>query len=253
MAPLRPGLAGNRQAIAEPVIVVNRTHNAPRSAHDPVPCLNTGGHVGVAAAFLLQQQSGGVARPVAEPAPTVATKGAISLVEPVITDGAQSEAAAGQAFLIPFNGERTGQAPRSHSVDEPLPTVTTGGAGMKGLAQPYLVGYYGNGRAHSVQQPIGTLTAKDRYGLVTGELTPEALAGRTDVPVGALTPWGIKIGPNVYLDIRFRMLKVHELAAAMGFPTTYQFLGTVDDQVKQIGNAVSVEMAEALCGAVLAP
>lgn len=248
--PLRTILGENHQAIAEPVVIVQRTNNAPHSIDEPVPCLNTGGHIGLASAFLLQQQSGGVARPVDEPAPTVATKGAISLVEPVVT-GETSEEEAGQPFLIPFNGEAKGQAPRSHSVEAPLPTVTTGGAGQKGLAQPYLVGYYGNGHVYSADHPVCTLTGKDRYGLVTADFTPEDVAGFVDLPIGTITPWGIKIGRNLYLDIRFRMLKVHELAAAMGFPQGYRFLGTQDEQVKQVGNAVSVEMAEALCFAAL--
>lgn len=240
----------NRFGIAEPVVVVNRTHNAPRSTDEPVPCLNTGGHIGLAQAFLLQQQSGGVARPVDEPAPTVATKGAISFVEPVITDGTAEEIA-GQPFLIPFNGERKGQVPRAHSVDEPFPTITTGGAGQKGLAQPVLLKYNRTGGPRSTSVPLDTLTTKPRYGLITADVTPEDVAGFTNLPIGTITPWGIKIGRNLYLDIRFRMLKVHELAAAMGFPPDYQFVGTIDDRVKQVGNAVSVEMAEALCFAVL--
>ena len=40
------------------------------------------------------------------------------------------------------------------------------------------------------------------------------------------------------------------LAAAMGFDG-YEFAGTKTDQVRQIGNAVAVRTAEALCGAML--
>ena len=43
----------------------------------------------------------------------------------------------------------------------------------------------------------------------------------------------------------------HELAAAQGFPAGYQFEGSRKDRVKQIGNAVPVNTARALCGAVL--
>ncbi len=49
------------------------------------------------------------------------------------------------------------------------------------------------------------------------------------------------------LDIRFRMLQPHELAAAMGFPAHYHFTGNREAQVKQIGNAVPVRTAAALC------
>jgi DNA (cytosine-5)-methyltransferase 1 len=46
------------------------------------------------------------------------------------------------------------------------------------------------------------------------------------------------------------MLQPHELAAAMGFDG-YEFAGTKTDQVRQIGNAVAVRTAEALCGAMI--
>jgi site-specific DNA-cytosine methylase len=52
------------------------------------------------------------------------------------------------------------------------------------------------------------------------------------------------------LDIRFRMLQPHELAAAMGFPKDYRITGNRGEQVRQIGNAVVVEQAEALCRAI---
>lgn len=56
-------------------------------------------------------------------------------------------------------------------------------------------------------------------------------------------------------DILFRMLEPHELAAAMGFTTeefTYEFAGTKTEQIKQIGNAVSVRKMEACVGALMA-
>lgn len=71
-------------------------------------------------------------------------------------------------------------------------------------------------------EPFDTITAKDRFALVE--------PGK--------------------MDILFRMLQPHELAAAMGFDG-YQFAGTKTDQVRQIGNAVSVRTAKALCGSVM--
>lgn len=65
--------------------------------------------------------------------------------------------------------------------------------------------------------PLDTITQRDRFGLVT--------------PAGVLA------------DVLFRMLQPHELAAAMGFPAGYQFCGTREDVVKQIGNAVEVNKA----------
>jgi site-specific DNA-cytosine methylase len=47
------------------------------------------------------------------------------------------------------------------------------------------------------------------------------------------------------------MLQPGELAAAMSFPKGYTFAGNKGEQVKQIGNAVPVLTAQALCEANL--
>ena len=52
------------------------------------------------------------------------------------------------------------------------------------------------------------------------------------------------------IDIRFRMLQPHELAAAHGMQD-FTFFGNKGNIVKQIGNSVPREMARALCKSVL--
>lgn len=99
-------------------------------------------------------------------------------------------------------------------------TRTSHGAG--GLVQPFVTKYYGTALANSIDEPLDTVTTKQRFGLVQPE-------------------W------NGYrLDIRFRMLQPHELAAASSFPPEYPFVGTKSDVVKQIGNAVPPLLAQAL-------
>lgn len=131
-----------------------------------------------------------------------------------------------EPFLIPFFGERPTQGPRSHSLNDPVPAVTSHGAGA--LVQAFLVKYYGTGIASSLDAPLDTITATDRFGLVE-----------------------IK-GERFKLDITLRMLQPHELSAAMGFESAYQFAGTRRDQVRQIGNAVEVNNAHALCRSLIA-
>lgn len=157
-------------------------------------------------AFMLGQQSGGAPRVVGQPVPTLATSGAVSLVEP---------------FLVPGYGERPTQAPRTHSLDAPVPTLPC--SDKFGLAQPFLVRYQGTGGAEPVTQPVPTITTRDRFGLVE----------------------------PARMDIRFRMLAPHELAAAQGFPSDYEFTGTRTQVVKQIGNAVPVGIARALCAGLI--
>jgi site-specific DNA-cytosine methylase len=48
------------------------------------------------------------------------------------------------------------------------------------------------------------------------------------------------------------MLQPGELAAAMSFPRDYYFAGNREQKVKQVGNAVPVLTAAALCQAMLA-
>jgi DNA (cytosine-5)-methyltransferase 1 len=107
-----------------------------------------------------------------------------------------------------------------------MPTVTSVDAW--GLVEPYLVRYNGNGSPMSVDDPLATITAKDRFGLVIPTADGEAI-----------------------IDIRFRMLQPHELAAAMSFPSGYQFSGNREQRVKQIGNAVPVRTAQALCESLI--
>lgn len=49
------------------------------------------------------------------------------------------------------------------------------------------------------------------------------------------------------IDIRIRMLKPSELAAAHSFPSDYVLTGNRGEQVKQIGNSVPVMTAAAMC------
>lgn len=230
--------SGANFGLCEPFIFANRTNNVPRKTDAPVPTLCTGNHIALIEPMILGQQSNAIGRPVSQPLPTIATAGAIAMVEP---------------FLVPFVDERGGQAPRFHSVESPHPTVTGQGSGALvepviiplnhgkgdirsysmdrpmptittidawGMVEPFLVQYNGTADARTVAEPLGTQSTKDRFGLVEGSYT---------------------------LDIRFRMLQPHELSAAMGFPTDYQFSGNRGQRVKQIGNAVAVNVARALC------
>lgn len=196
--------------------------------------------------FVIGQQSGAVPRSVDQPLPTIATDGAISLVQPFLvmmysandarpvdlplpTVTAQGNyVGLAQPFILPFEGVHRGNAPRS--IDDPLPTITSRGGGC--LVQPFIVEYHGNGNTHSLDEPLSTQTTKDRFGLVQ--------------------PLMFQIDSQTYmLDVRFRMLLPHELSAAMSFPKQYVFAGTREAKVRQIGNAVPVLTAEALMTEIL--
>lgn len=261
-------------AKAEPFLVMLRQHMTARSVNAPLPTLTAGGnHVALCEPFVLGQQSCAAPRSVESPIPTVATQGAISLIEAFIVPqfsqgatrsverpiGALTTTSRGVGLCEPFMVQlRAGQDAkslgvpvskittmgahhaiaepvviplnhgskdrRSHCIEKPMPTITTIDAW--GMFQPCLIQYNGTADARPVDEPVPTVTAKDRFGLLE---------------------------PGYQLDIRFRMLQPHELAAAMGFPADYKFSGTREQRVKQIGNAVCVNLADALCSEILFP
>jgi DNA (cytosine-5)-methyltransferase 1 len=115
----------------------------------------------------------------------------------------------------------TGGAEMSTPVTEELRTLTTGGH------QSLLVPYYGaSTSALPTDQPVGTLTTNDRYGLAEGEMS-------LDVD-----------------DVMFRMLTPDEIKVGMAFAHDYLLLGTKREQVKQAGNAVTPPAARDLGMAV---
>jgi len=255
IARIAAGLRKFGGAKAEPfILLLNRLKDQPRAVSQPMATVTaTSADFALVEPFVLGQQSGSAPRSTDAPLPTVATDGAIALVEPFLVTLRQHDQPRGldepiptvsaggthhglvepfilsmehgtpkcDPFVIPTNhGKRD---TRTYRVDAPMPTVTTVDAW--GVVQPFLVSYYGTENVRSVSEPTPTVTTKDRFGLVE--------AG------------------GVRLDIRFRMLQPHELAAAQGFPRDYQFSGNRENRVKQIGNAVPVNTARALCAEIL--
>ncbi len=200
--------------LCEPFIVELRNNMDARRVDDPLSVITAGGiHHGLCEPFLIQMDHSKSVLPgrsVDRPMPTITGADAMGLAQP---------------FIIPVNH---GEDSRTYGLDRPMPTVTTIDAWA--LIEPFLVKYNGTGGPMTVDEPVDTITAKDRFGLVQAEVAPGQLA---------------------WLDIRFRMLQPHELAAAMSFPKDYVFAGNREEKVKQIGNAVAVGVATALCRSIL--
>ena len=143
------------------------------------------------------------------------------------------------------------------AVDQPLTTITTSGSQQRlvqttmieadALPAPlmaravqvaaFLVKYYGNEvDGHGLDAPLGTVTTKDRFAVVT-------------VTIDAVT--------YVIVDIGMRMLTRRELANAQGFPPGYILdpIGpagkplSISSSIRMIGNSVCPDMAEALARA----
>lgn len=115
-------------------------------------------------------------------------------------------------------------------------TITTS-PGHFGLISAFLIKYYGTGCGQELKQPLGTITTKDRFGLVNviADINGEKY---------------------ILKDIFLQMLKLEELKVMQGFPKDYVIdrdynwqKYPVCEQVKRIGNSVVPIMAETLVSA----
>lgn len=184
--------------------------------------------------------------------------------EPLHTLTSKEHMALTSACLVQTGyGERAGQAPRCLNLQKPLGTVVAGG-GKHALTSACLVKYYGTAKAADVGEPMHTITAKARMGLVEAEARQNSEPRRYEQVRDFLRTWGV-IGPEdeaefVYqgvvhriTDILMRMLAPRELYTAQGFPPDYiidELPGgkclTKTAQIRMCGNSVPPELIEAL-------
>lgn len=133
------------------------------------------------------------------------------------------------AHLMTMRNNMDGQP-----IDEPLTTISCSGA-HHAEVQAFLVKYFSTGAAKSVNEPLDTVTTKDRFALVT-----------------------IHGEEYIITDIKMRMLQPRELFNAQGFPRDYVIDHDADGhpyvkskQVARCGNAVTPPVATALVRANL--
>lgn len=250
---------GQHVALAQPFILSQASGGAPRPVSEPVPTIVTDGYTTLVEPFLVPPRgfsSGPKVDSVDVPLRTIVAASGhnFAVVQPFIAMLAHGDThgrgnsgrvrsvedplgtihagggnhAVVEPFLIPHYGERPTQVPRTHSVDDPVPTIPATGSGKFELVEPFLASYYGTQNIRPVSEPLPTVTAKDRFALVMPVVNGQAL------------------------DVRLRMLTPPELAAAMSFDADYQFAGNQGEQVKQIGNAWPCALGQALIQTVLA-
>ncbi|MBV6697473.1 DNA cytosine methyltransferase [Kitasatospora aureofaciens] len=147
--------------------------------------------------------------------------------DPLRTQTARNET--GLAWL-PFIAELRGGGSVARPVLEALATVTASGnhhglVAPAGTSEHLLVPYYGNGTARRVTDPIGALTTRDRYALVSGAVDLD--------------------------DALFRMLEPHEIGRGMAFARDYTVLGNKRERVRQYGNAVTPNVSEVIICALV--
>lgn len=133
------------------------------------------------------------------------------------------------SHIIKMRGTNLG-----HRTDEPVHTISAGGLHI-GEVRAFLLKYYGTSFGEPINTPLGTVTTKDRFGLVM-----------------------FKGEHYQIIDIGMRMLEPHELFAAHDFPNNYAISHTSKgkkrskaDQVARVGNSVPPTMARVLVEANL--
>lgn len=182
---------------------------------------------------------------------------AYTLDDPLRTITTENRSALVQPFPVPHYGEREGQEPRTHAIGEPCPTIPASGGGKFGLVEPFILHQDAIDRPRLLSEPVPSIRTRSSHGLIQPFIVPyygTGVADRVDDPLASVTTkdrFALVNGEPVALDITFRMLQPHELAAAQGFPVGYQFAGNKGDQVKQIGNAVPVGTGKALAQSAL--
>ncbi|MDE1989022.1 MAG: DNA cytosine methyltransferase [Betaproteobacteria bacterium] len=142
-----------------------------------------------------------------------------SAAEPLRTVTAQgSQGGLVAAFLAKHYGGHEGPGT---PLQLPLDTVTA--RDHHSLVHAFLLKYYGTDQDPRLEDPLHTITGKDRFGLVTVQGERYRIA-----------------------DIGMRMLQPRELYRAQGFPENVKLLGSKSSQVELCGNSVCPPLAAAI-------
>ena len=237
---------GRHHALIEPMLVDFTHKNIPSSINKPIRTITTKCHYGLLEPFITRYQGDhdgkhdGDSRNhiIERPLPCVDTSNRYALVEPLIME---------------YYGNG-GTEP----VSRPLKTVTT--KDRFALLTPLIMGHESGQSPRPVDQPVHTILAQGRVNLIEpfvfaiGQGSAKSRARSIDEPLSTIVTKAehCLVEPKpLCLDIRFRMLKNHELKKAQGFDGEYIIKGNVTEQTKQIGNAVPPPLAKALTKAAL--
>ena len=230
--------------LVEPFVLSQASCGAPRSVSDPIPTQTTGGN-GASHALISPYYgsgSGETCSSAEEPLPTVTSKGRFGMVVPVTQSGGGAGA---------------------RDVSDPIPTMTTAKGGEFAIVMPVTHDDGSDRVRDAATDPLPTVTAANRgelafitaqHGERPGQ-APRVHDIGLPAPTIAASGHVDLVEATEEYDILFRMLEAPELAAAMGFTDeeqAYEFAGTKTEQIKQIGNAVSVRKMRACVRAIMA-
>jgi len=221
--PLGTVVSSGKHYVVAPTLIQYHSETAKdevrgQELNEPLMTQDTSNRYALSVAHIMKNYAGhykGAGSDVSNPLDTITAKDHNSLVT---------------AHILTLRNNMDGQP-----ADEPLTTVSCSGA-HHAEVQAFLTKYYGREeKAHYVDEPLGTVTAKDRFALVTvhGE-------------------------DYIITDIKMRMLQPRELFNAQGFRADYIIDRDKNgnpiskaNQVAKAGNAVTPPVPAALVRANL--
>lgn len=216
--------------------------HVPPSINSPSPVVSTQGRLGIV--FLSKYHGNGAnVRSIEDPAPTLDTGDRIAAVR--VEKYAQNQGIDQPAgTILPTDKHRlvevepflmpTSYQNKPKSLEDPAPTI------QASRRHHYLVNPSWGGNPGSVEQPSPVIIARqDKAPLYLVQVE------HGQVAIGVYdedTPTAIRVKEFMahysLVDIKMRMLRVHELLKIQGFPTDYKLEGNQTDQKKFIGNSV---------------
>ena len=220
--PLTTIVSKNEHCLISPTLIQYHSETAQgdvrgQTIKDPIMTVDSSNRYGLVTSFLHKYYDGGykgAGESMEKPLPTVTSWDHNSVVT---------------ANLIQMNNHCDGR-----DVRDQIPTITAGD-GHFGEVRAFLIKYYGQGTGQDIKAPLDTVTAQDRFGLVT--------INGTDYQI---------------VDIGLRMLEPRELYGCQGFPEDYiidhDYTGKTyprSEQVRRCGNAVCPPIPAALVRANL--
>lgn len=220
--PLTTIVSKNEHCLISPTLIQYHSETAQgevrgQTIKDPIMTVDGSNRYGLVTSFLHKYYDGGytgAGEDMKNPLPTVTAWDHNSVVT---------------ANLIQMNNHCDGRYMR-----DPIPTITAGD-GHFGEVRAFLIKYYGQGTGQDIKAPLDTVTAQDRFGLVT--------INGVDYQI---------------VDIGLRMLEPRELYGCQGFPDDYiidhDYTGKTyprSEQVRRCGNAVCPPIPAALVHANL--
>lgn len=199
---------GSGEHVAAPLLITYHSEKTPKqvrgqTVNESIKTIDTSNRYGLVSAFLTKFYKSGCGQSLFEPIHTITT----------------SPGHFGQVSVLAVKIEELIEAGISEEVAQKCTWVSE-----------FIIEYYGCGTGYSVNEPLRTITTKDRFALIT-----------------------VLGNKYVILDIYLRMLTPEELKLAQGFPKDYIIdrdykwrAYSKAEQVKRIGNSVVPIMAQVL-------